>query len=341
MPADTPVWIREAEVVSLLDIGDAIEALSDGLALEARGAAHNLPKTYVSFGGHSDLHAVGAAVEGAGLVGTKTWAHTPGGATPLLVLFDAHTGALRAVIEAFALGQLRTAAISGVATGALAVADAAELAIIGTGRQALPQAAAIVAVRPIERVRVVGRDAGRAEAFATRVKQTLGVEATVADSVARAVDGAPIVTCVTRATEPVLTGAMLAGGTHVNAVGAIALDRVELDGTVLDRCDVITTDTVDQARRLSRSLRDHLGDRDEAWKQVVPLSELLASTTTRPAAADVTVCKSMGAGISDLALGAAVYEAVVRNQLGTPLEPPARLEPRLRAARGVPRIGYV
>jgi ornithine cyclodeaminase len=85
----------------------------------------------------------------------------------------------------------------------------------------------------------------------------------------------------------------------------------------------------------------HLGDSDAAWDQVVPLSQLLVRTTQRPTDADVTLFKSMGMGISDLALGRYCYEAVVRNGLGTPLEQPTRLEPRLRSSRGIPRIGYV
>lgn len=352
MPPSTttlePIWIREADVVSLLDMGSAIEALGEGLALEARGDAANLPKTYVRFEvdgpdgepARGDLHALGATMQGAGLVGTKTWTHTPGGATPLLILFDAATGALRAIIEAFALGQLRTAAVSGVATGALAAADADVMAIVGTGKQALPQVAAVVAVRPITTVRVAGRDPARAAAFADLVTTTLGVGAEVAPSIAAACDGADVITTATRASEPFLTADFVTPGTHVNSMGAIAPDRAEVAASLLERCDVLTSDSVEQARRLSRPLREFLGEDDHDWKRVEPLSALLSHTTTRPADADVTLLTAMGMGISDLALGLAVYESVVRNHLGTPLEAPTRLAPRLRS-RGAPRIGYV
>src|SRR5207302_875353 len=74
--------------------------------------------------GHS-LHALGGEAASAGFVGTKTWAHTAGGATPLLILWDSGSGRLKAVIEAFVLGQLRTGAVSGVATRWLARSDAA------------------------------------------------------------------------------------------------------------------------------------------------------------------------------------------------------------------------
>src|SRR5437899_2012109 len=115
----TPLWITESDVVSLMDMPSAIRALEAGLRAEARGAAVNMAKTHVAWKGEhqSTLHAIGAAFPEDGFVGTKTWAHTPGGATPIIILYDSATGALRAIVEAFALGQLRTGAASGIATG--------------------------------------------------------------------------------------------------------------------------------------------------------------------------------------------------------------------------------
>src|SRR5437667_1373219 len=138
----SPLWISEADVVAMMDVGEAIVALEKGLRTEAGGEAKNMVKTHVSWGDSSTLHAIGAVFTKEGFAGTKTWAHTKGGATPLLILFDSQTGALAAIIEAFHLGQMRTASASGVATRLLAAEDADELAVIGTGRQALPQVAA-------------------------------------------------------------------------------------------------------------------------------------------------------------------------------------------------------
>src|SRR3989442_45669 len=157
MPDDSPLWITEAEVVSLMDMREAIDALEKGLLAEAHGEARNMVKTHAEFGDGATLHAIGAVFPHAGFVGTKTWTHTPGGATPLLILFDAATGALRAVIEAFALGQLRTGGASGVATRWLAAEGAVEFAMIGTGKQAITQVAAVLAVRPGRRERLVRR----------------------------------------------------------------------------------------------------------------------------------------------------------------------------------------
>src|SRR5947207_11473366 len=199
-----PLWVTDSDVVSMIDMPAAIRALEAGLRAEARGAAINMTKTHVAWAGPGTLHAIGAAFPDEGFVGTKTWAHTPQGATPLVILYDSSSGALRAVIEAFAMGQLRTGAASGVATRMLAREDAAELAIVGTGKQALAQVAAVHAVRPLERIRVFGPDADRRRRFAERVKADLGLNVIEAASVADAVNGAPIVTAVTRACEPFL-----------------------------------------------------------------------------------------------------------------------------------------
>ena len=123
-------------MVSVMDLPGAIQALERGLMAEAQGHATNMVKTHVEWDG-STLHAIGAAFPSEGFVGTKTWAHTEGGATPLLILFDSHNGSLKAVIEAFALGQMRTASASGVATKWLAAEDSTEFGMIGTGKQAL------------------------------------------------------------------------------------------------------------------------------------------------------------------------------------------------------------
>jgi alanine dehydrogenase len=84
-----------------LNLSEAIAALEYGLRLEVRGEAANMAKTHATWGSDSTLHAIGATFAGTSFVGTKTWAHTEGGATPLLILFDSETGALKAVLGGF------------------------------------------------------------------------------------------------------------------------------------------------------------------------------------------------------------------------------------------------
>src|SRR5260221_8873364 len=220
----------------------AIAALARGLALEAGGGAQNMVKTHALWDGHNTLHAIGATVPGAGFVGTKTWAHTEGGATPLLILFDSRDGSLKAVIEAFALGQLRTGGISGVATRVLAAPDADDMALIGTGKQAITQLAAVAAVRKLRRVRIFGRDAERRAAFVARVRRTLDLPAEEAASIEAAGAWGVVVTLGTRATTPCLTSAMVTEGAHNNAGGAVTPEGAQSGPDLLRRRNIVAAE---------------------------------------------------------------------------------------------------
>lgn len=332
---ESPLWIAEADVVAVMDMADAIRALEAGLRAEARGAAVNMAKTHVEWssgGAHSTLHAIGAAFVDEGFVGTKTWAHTEGGATPVLVLFDSRTGALKAILEAFALGQLRTGAASGVATAALTAPGADELAIIGTGKQSIAQIAAVAAVRSLKRVRVFGRDAGRRAQCAARVRDELGLDAREATTVADAVRDAPIVTLVTRARESFLTASMVAHGAHINAVGAITPAGVEVAVDVLARCGQVVVDSLAQAQRLSSELIAYFGSAPDGWARVQSLATSVASGRGRAASDDVTLFKSLGMGISDLSLAIEVYARAVKAGIGRSFRHPVKAPPRLRPA---------
>lgn len=305
-------WISEHDVVSLIELSDAVDALRRGFLDEGMGRASALEKTMLGYGDHATLHALGAASVEAGLAGTKVWTHTPGGADPLLLLFDVGTGALSAVVEAFALGQLRTAGTAALATDILARPDATVAAVIGTGRQALPQVAAVALVRNIEEVRVFSRDATRRLAFAKRVHDDLGLECRPAASATEAVDGADVVTLVTRATEPVLTDAMVVEGVHVNAVGAIDLERREFEPSILGRCSTVVTDSLSQTRSFSSEFREFCGSGTGPgrWDLVQTMGQLVARADGPREQHGITLFKGMGSGIEDLALGVAVLERV-------------------------------
>jgi len=324
------LWITEGDVVQLLSFGEAIAALERTLMLEARGEAQNMGKTHVAWGRGNTLHALGASVPGAHLVGTKTWAHTEGGATPLLILFDSTSGALKAVIEAFALGQMRTGGISGVATRWLARQDADELAVIGTGKQMLAQVAAVVAVRPLRRVRLFSPNPEHRARAAERLRATMQCCVVEAPSIEACVVNAPIITLVTRAKQPFLTANMIRRGAHVNAVGAITAERAEFADDLFSRCGRVVVDSPAAVRTLSREFIEHYGADAAGWQAVVPLSAIVAQRGTRPVDTDVTLFKAMGMGISDLALGIEVYRQAVAQGVGRALSHPQPVSPRLQ-----------
>lgn len=327
-----PVWITEQEVVQLMSLPEAIEALRAGLKQEAAGHAKNLVKTHVIWGGHSTLHAIGAVFDQSGVAGTKTWAHTQGGAMPLLIVLDANDGSVIAIIEAFALGQMRTGGISGVATDVLAGPNAKHMAMIGTGKQSLAQIAAVAAVRKLDTVSVWSPTPENREALASQVEEVLGVRSVPSATLEDATRDADIVTLATRATSPFLQSEMIASGTHINAVGAITPERSEFETPLIDRAGLLAADSVDQVRRLSSEFMSSFGDDEARWDTIRPLGELLAEGASRSDSSDLTIFKAMGMGISDLSLGLAIVSAAKAAQVGMPIPRPKRMKPRLTAS---------
>jgi ornithine cyclodeaminase len=311
-----------------MDLKQAIAALEGALREEARGEARNMTKTLLQYG-KNNLHAIGAKL--GMLVGTKTWTHTQGGTSPLLLLWSAEDGSLVAVIEAFALGNMRTGGISGVAADWMAKEDAKVMGIAGTGKQSLAQVGAMLAVRPIERLQVYSPRQESREEFAKKVREEFGVETAVCASAAEACKGAHIVTLVTRAAQPFLKADMLDRGAHLNAVGAIAPDREEFAQDVFDRTTRVAVDNLPGVQQLSREFMNRYASK--GWDEVVPLSKLIASGQKRSDADDVSLFKAMGMGISDLALGAELLLRARERGVGRALPQPKKVKPRLAATR--------
>jgi alanine dehydrogenase len=335
-----PIWLTEAEVVSLVDMGEAIQAVERGLAAEAAGSASNMIKTHLAIPGGS-MHSLGGLNSADDILGVKSWAHTPGGAVPLLTLWRASDGAMLAVIEAFALGQYRTAAVQGAATHAMSRKDATRLAVLGSGHQAITQVAAVSAVRALTSVVVWSPNAEHRERFARSVSDALGIDARAVGSVDEACDGADIITLITRATTPFLGVQAVGRGTHVNALGAITPERAEFDPKLLARCGLVVADSVEQARELSREFGEFYGDDDVAWATVQSLASVASGRGEPRVEPDVTLFKAMGVGLADVSIGQFVYEQALENRLGSPIATPARSRPRLRSNLVRLGAGYV
>ena len=315
------VWLAESDVVATVDLLDAIDAVEGALRSEARGDARNMEKTHVAWGDGHTLHAIGAVDEHDGIAATKTWAHTDGGATPIVVLWDASDGTLRAIVEAFALGQLRTGAMTGVATRWLAPEGAHTAALIGTGKQAMAQLAAVSAVRGLDRVLVHSPNADHRRSFVDEVRSAnwpFAVED--ASSVAEATAEADVITTATRARKPFLGATHVRTATLVNAIGAITPERAELTPDLVARCDLVVADSPDAAARLASELDGRLA---------TSLSEIVASGTRHPPR-DVTLFKAMGIGLADLAIARLAVERSIRDGFGANIAQPQRARPRLR-----------
>jgi ornithine cyclodeaminase/alanine dehydrogenase-like protein (mu-crystallin family) len=229
------------------------------------------------------------------------------------MLYDAETAKPLALFEANWLGQIRTGAATGLATDLLARTDARVLALIGTGFQARSQMDAVLAVRAIEEVRVWSRKTENRASFVREYDGhgTRVVEAECAESAVRAAD---IVVTMTNARDPVLDAGWVRPGTHVNAAGSNIASRRELPGDLVESASLIVADSVEQARIEAGDLLLALGTGD--WgDRVVELRTLPG----RRHKDDITIFKSVGLGLEDVAVAGPVYETAVREGLGTQL----------------------
>lgn len=319
-------YLTEGDVAALISLPQAVAALEETLLHQANGTATAIPKAMAQWPGGS-IHALSSIDETVGLAGIKSWINTQNGAVAVMLVFDMKRGALLGIIEAGAMGALRTAGVSAIATNRLAAETAQTVAIIGSGRQAFLQLAAIVSVRQAKTVRVWSPTAEKRAQFAARASMLFGLAVEDAPSLAAACDGAEIIATVTRALDPFLTLDHIPVGAHVNAVGAILKGAREVAPEVMQASDIIATDDIPTARAGSEELivweaGSHSPDR------LVALSAL--SPNHRPSAPRLTLFKSMGMGLSDLAVAGAALRAAEVQGLGETRPHPTPVIPRLR-----------
>jgi alanine dehydrogenase len=238
----------------------------------------------------------------------------------VVLLFEPDHGQLRAIVDATSVTAIRTAAVSGLATRLLAREDAGELALLGAGVLALPHVDAVRCVRPIRRVRVWNRSAARAAEFTLQARERFGLEVVVSPSAADAVDGADVVCTITGSRTPVLEGAWLAPGTHVNAVGASLPTARELDTAAVVRSRLF----VDRRESAVNEAGDYLVPLKEG--AIAPshilgeLGDLLGSAVQgRSSRSDITLFKSLGLAVEDVAAVRHVYEKARAAGRGVPV----------------------
>jgi alanine dehydrogenase len=312
--------ISEAEVRSVFTMAMALEAVEEISRKQASGevVVHTRRRFELSGGGY--FHYMAAADYAAGYVAMKQYTYVRGKLRFLVPLYEMASGDLLAVIEADYLGQLRTGAASGVATKYLARGDAKVAAIIGTGGQARTQLEAIAAVRKLSSVRVYGRDAARREAFASEMSAKLKVAVMAAGSSAEAAGGADIVCTATTASRPVLAGADISSGAHVNAIGANHAHKRELDDEAIAKAGAVFVDSIEQSRQEAGDLIQGFHGEESRWNSLKELAQLVAGKCAgRTGDSEITLFKSNGIASWDLASAMKIFSLAKERKLGRPL----------------------
>ena len=231
----------------------------------------------------------------------------------LVILFDPETGAPVCVVHAGEITAIRTAAASAVATDAMGRKDARRLAILGYGEQAATHTRAIGKVRELESIVVWGRSRARAEAFAERMRMELDVPMTSAASVEEAVAKADVVCTVTAAAEPILKGVWVQPGTHINVVGSGFAGPAEVDNDLVVRSRFIADSREGVLRQGAEFLRAKAAGLIGDDHILAEIGQVLAGEIEgRRSAEEITVYKSLGHVVQDLASAWALYSEDVK-----------------------------
>ncbi|MBN8293575.1 ornithine cyclodeaminase family protein [Rhodobacter sp. NTK016B] len=320
--------LSNADVADLLPMAEAIAVIDTTMRTVSRGDAELPLRHVVPVGGKNMMGVMSGALGDPACYGVKLVSLFPGnpakglsGHRGAVVLFDSEDGGAVAMMDAGLLTAIRTAAASGVATRALARPEATRLTIIGTGEQAEHHLAAMLAVRDIDTVHVVGRRAEKAAAFVEHARsQYPGAAFSHGTDAQAGVRGADIVCTVTNAATPVLMGDWLEPGQHLNIVGASMPGKREIDDAVLRRSELFfdyRPSLLAQAEEIISGLK--AGTITEADLKS-EIGAVLAGGPGRPDAQSITLYRSLGIVAQDLAAATHVLARAEAEDRGTAVD---------------------
>jgi alanine dehydrogenase len=310
--------LSENDVRQLLTMDLALEAVEAGLRKMALDDAQNVPRARVQTD-HAMLHSMSAAIKGFGVMGAKVYATSRrNGAHFLFALFDGKTAALLCLMQADYLGQVRTGAASGVATQYLARPDATEVGLFGSGKQARTQIQAVCKVRRVRQVHVYSPNEERRKQFARDMSEVCQTEVIPVARPEMAAEKKDVVITATTSREPVLNGLWLAEGTHVNAIGSNFLGKAEVDAVTIRRAAAVVVDSKDQARLEAGDFQQALEDGTLHWSHVRELGQVIIGRfAARKHPQDITLFKSLGIAVEDVAVAARVHAKARAEGVGT------------------------
>ncbi|MET9593631.1 ornithine cyclodeaminase family protein [Streptomyces sp. NPDC006516] len=315
----------------LADLRDDIEATVEECHRDlALGRAVLPPPPAMPFpGSDGTFLAMASASAPAGLAAVKLLADLPANrqrGLPVqrsaVLAVSADTGACEALLDGAEVTRARTAAATAVATRALSRQDSRVLGLIGTGPLARAHARALLPGRPYERIVLWGRDPGRSGEMAAWVTEELGVEASVLDGPQAVAESSDVLCTLTPSREPLVHGAWLSPGQHINAVGAPPRpDHREIDTEGVVRCRIVV-DAYSTARAKSGEVLIPLAEgalREDDFR--CELGEVLAGTKPgRTSDAELTLFDSVGIGLQDLAVARLLIDAAQERHTGTRIE---------------------
>jgi ornithine cyclodeaminase/alanine dehydrogenase-like protein (mu-crystallin family) len=321
------LFLSAADVDRALSMSTAIAAVRDAFIDLSQGRAEVPLRTSITLAGDGAAFFMPVHLPRQKQLGVKVVTVVPENRErelptiqALVAVFDSETGSPLAVMDGEVLTAMRTGAAAGVATDALARKNASVAAVIGAGVQGVRQLEAVCCVRTIREALVFDQDREQAEAFATEMGRRLGRTVRGLDTVS-AVFAADIVCTATSSGQPVVADADLAKGAHVNAVGAYRSDTREIPGEAVGRATLVVDSReacLAEAGELVMAMREGHLDPEASPAEI---GEVLAgSRPGRTDDAELTIFKSVGNAVQDLAVAGVILEEAWRLELGTLVE---------------------
>lgn len=317
----SPIFFDAAFVRAHLSVASCIPLMREAMTALSAGEVQQLLRSFIPLGEGRIFALMPAALGterpfGAKLVSVFSAPDDPGHAAHdgLVVLFDGGTGRPVCVADGGEVTRIRTAAASAAATDALARRDASTLAVLGLGTQAAAHIEAIAKVRALDVVRVWGRDPERARRFALEARDRTGLKVLACATAREAVDGAGIVCTVTAAADPILEGDWIAPGTHVNLVGSSGPAKAEADAPLVARARFIADHRPHVLAHGGEFLRAKAASLVNDEHVLAEIGEVYAGTRRgRTAPEEVTIYKSLGHAVQDLAATAWLYDRYAKS----------------------------
>ncbi len=314
------LYLTEDEVHQVLTMELAIEGVEAGLRKMALEEAFNNPRAR-SQTDHAMLHVLSAAAKTLGVLGFKAYTTSKKGARFHITLYDGKTGEMSALMQADYLGQMRTGAASAVATKYLARKDASTCGIFGSGKQARTQLLGVSKVRKLTRAHIWSPNEEHRKACAAEMSAACGIEVIPVATPEEAARNLDIICTATTAREPILKGEWLSPSQHLNIAGSNFLAKSEIDVEVVKRANLIAIDSKDQGKLEAGDFMEALDKRLLEWSDVYELGRIVASRSPgRESPEDITLFKSLGIGLEDIAVGVKVLAKAKEAGIGKWLE---------------------
>lgn len=317
------LFLGEDDVRQILTMKDSVKVLEETFRQQGLGNIINQPRQRIRTSG-SMLHYLAGALPHLGVMGYKAYTSYRGGLKFRVFLHDLETGELLSIMDGNYMGMMRTGAVSGVATKYMAREDTSRVGIYGAGWQARGQLLGVASVRNVTGISVYSRNTEEREKFCGEMEKLLDIEVRPVEVPEDAMKEADCVITATSSFEPVFKGEWLREGMHINAIGGNFLFKREIDGRTVTSAGVIAVESVEQCRMEAGEFLPLIEKGRLQWSDLTELGDVVAGKVKgRESDRDITLFKSLGIAVEDIAVAAHIYKIATGAGIGRKLDIPS------------------